>query len=106
MILIYVVTASADEASRLGHALLVRKLCACVNILPQIESMYWWSGKIEQNKEAVLLIKTDETMYESVEQLILSKHSYEKPAIFAIPVSRVEPAYLNWINTQIAPEPE
>lgn len=40
MILIYVVTASADEASRLGHALLVRKLCACVNILPQMESMY------------------------------------------------------------------
>lgn len=101
MIVVYTVTASAEEAERIGRLLLERRLCACVNILPGMHSLYWWDGKIEQGQECVLLIKTEAGRYAAVEELVKSEHAYEVPAIFSLPVERVLPEYEAWLKNEM-----
>jgi len=101
MLIIYTVMENEDRAKRLGRILLEASLCACVNIIPGMKSMYRWEGRIEEAEECVLLIKTLHTAYAQIEELIKREHSYEIPAIFTLEPEHVEPDYKNWLENQL-----
>ena len=96
---ILVITNLPDKAQALALAqkLVEARLAACVNVLADCTSVYWWQGKSETASEVPLLIKTLAQHYASVEQLIKSEHPYELPEIIAVPISSGLPAYLKWI---------
>lgn len=101
MILVYTVTANAEEAEHIARLALEQKMCACANIIPGMRSMYWWQGKLEQSQECVLLLKTEADRYDAVEALVKKEHSYETPAIFSIPVDRVDAGYETWLKGEV-----
>lgn len=96
--MIVVITTAPDRAlaNTLADKLVVDRLAACVQILPQLTSIYSWKGKIEKADEHLLLIKTLPEKYEAVEKYILDHHSYDTPEIVAIAAERVSDAYLSW----------
>lgn len=101
MILIYVTCESAKQAERIGRHLLKKRLAACINIFPEIRSVYWWKGKLEGAKESVLIIKTTEKKFEEIEKEIVKLHSYETPCIFSIKVDKVYKPYFDWLMGEI-----
>jgi periplasmic divalent cation tolerance protein len=73
------------------------KCAACANLLPLIESIYWWQGKIEEGKETLVLFKTSEDGYERFQSTLRELHPYEVPEIIALPINRGLPEYLQWV---------
>ncbi len=90
-------TETFAEAERLANELVNRELAACVQILPQMTSVYRWQGKVEQANEALLLIKTTSGAYLKLEQAIKELHSYQTPEIMALSVTAVSADYLAWL---------
>jgi periplasmic divalent cation tolerance protein len=77
-----------------------KRLCACVNIFPEIQPMFFWppkSGIIDESKEIVLIAKTIESKYSELEVEVIKTHSYDIPCIFSIPVKRVAKKYYDWL---------
>jgi len=91
-------SSSIEEARKIGYALVENKLVACVNILPHVESIYSWEGKIESDQEVEVLLKTDESHFEEIKSYIEKHASYDVPAILAFPVLAGNADYLSWIN--------
>ncbi len=100
MSVLIVLTSAPDRAvaEKIAHALIERRLAACVNILAECTSVYRWQGKIESTGEVPLLIKTRAAIYDEVEALVKSLHPYELPEIFAVSVERGLPDYLDWVS--------
>jgi periplasmic divalent cation tolerance protein len=96
-VLVYTTFPSIVEAEQVGRALVERRLCACVNILPGMVSLYWWQGAIERGDEAVMIIKTSAALTEEVRAAVRKLHSYMTPAILVMPVESVDPDYHAWI---------
>jgi periplasmic divalent cation tolerance protein len=84
-------------ANTIAAAIVEQQAGACVNILPAVQSVYRWQGKVETAMEVTLLVKTVNSRYAALEQLIASLHPYDTPEIIAIPVAAGLPAYLQWI---------
>lgn len=89
-----------DQARQIGAALVERQVAACVNLLPGVESIYRWEGKVERAGEVLGLIKT--TRYSDLESAIRELHPYEVPEIIALPVAAGLPAYLAWVAESCA----
>lgn len=90
-------TGSEEEARKIARALVERKLAACVNIVPQIESIYRWQGKVESSQEWLLLIKTTSEKVSVVREAIAELHSYDLPECIAVTIDDGSPDYLQWI---------
>lgn len=86
-----------DIATLIAKQLVEKRLCACVNMVPQVQSLYRWDERIEQTQETLLLCKTQAHLVEVVFSCIRSLHPYEVPELVSWPLSQVEPAYHNWI---------
>ncbi len=97
VVLLYVTFPDLAEAERVGHALVERRLAACVNILPGMISHYRWRGAIERAEEVVMIAKTRASLADDVTKAVRELHSYETPAIMTIPMTGVESNYLAWI---------
>lgn len=91
----------ADIAAKLAEAIVEAQLAACVNIIPAIESVYRWQGKIEHDAESLLLIKTSRQKLSLLESLISQKHPYELPEFIALDISDGSTAYLEWITKSL-----
>ena len=89
---------SEDEARKIARHLVEHQLAACVNIAPQIESIYRWQGKVESSQEWLLLIKTTAERFPAVRNALLQMHSYELPECIAIGVEDGSAEYLEWIE--------
>lgn len=88
---------SQEEADKIAHALVDRRLAACVNIVPQIGSVYRWQGKVETAQEWLLLIKTEAELYERVRDALKELHSYDLPECVMLEVTGGSQEYLDWI---------
>ncbi len=97
-VLVLVTTNSQEEAGRIARALVDSRLAACVNIISGIRSIFRWKGKIWDEGELLLLIKTRTALFERVEGVIREIHSYEVPEIIATPITRGSEPYLNWLR--------
>jgi periplasmic divalent cation tolerance protein len=93
----YVTCKDAVEARLIGKILVEDRLAACVNILPAMESHYWWNGKVESAQEAVLIAKTRGDAREALLERVLDLHPYETPCVVFLPVAGGNPEYLDWI---------
>jgi periplasmic divalent cation tolerance protein len=92
---------SLEEARSIAHALVERQLAACVNIVPQIESVYRWQGEIETATEWLLAIKTTAEAFDRLREVLVELHSYELPECIEIPVEDGSTAYLEWIGESV-----
>jgi periplasmic divalent cation tolerance protein len=92
---------SENEAQKIAHHLVETHLAACVNIIPQIESIYRWQDKIESSREWLLLIKTTAEKVTSVTDAVLKLHSYDLPECIAISIEDGSSAYLQWIEQSV-----
>ena len=102
-VLIYTTYPSIVEAETAGRALVERRLCACVNILPGMISHYRWQGALERAEEVVMIIKTRASLFEQVRSAVKQMHAYATPAIVAIPVESIDSAYLDWLLIETEP---
>lgn len=103
-VFVYTTYPSVVEAEQAGRALVERRLCACVNILPGMISFYWWQRKIDRGDEVVMIIKTRAGLIEAVRAAVKQMHSYTTPAILVIPVEAVDPDYHAWIVAEATGE--
>lgn len=101
--ILYVTTANKQEARQLGSVLVKNKLCACVNILEGMESLYWWEGEVQSDRECILLVKTTKKMVPKVTKTIKKHHSYDVPCVISLPLSAGEgnPEYLQWLRDAV-----
>ena len=96
-IVVFMTAGSADEARRIANELVERQLAACVQILPEIESVYRWKDEIEREKEILILAKTTAARFDALEKAVRAIHSYETPEIVAVPMSQVSETYRAWL---------
>jgi len=102
IVMVFVTVPSLREASRISKAVLTSRLAACVNVIPGIQSMYQWKGKIVQEKEAMLVLKTTRLRYRKLEEKIKELHPYEAPEVIAIPLICGSSQYIEWVTREVA----
>lgn len=104
-VVVLVTGPSADEAERIGRALVEERLAACANLIPSISSAYWWKGKIEEATEALLVLKTRQDLVERLVTRVRALHSYTVPEVIALPILGGNPDYLRWIDDSVESKP-
>jgi periplasmic divalent cation tolerance protein len=92
---------SLEEGRRLARELLDKRLAACVNLIPKVESIYRWQGAVESAEEVLLVMKTTSVRFAELRDKIAELHSYDVPEILALPVTDGSAAYLEWLNGQL-----
>jgi periplasmic divalent cation tolerance protein len=97
-IIVFVTAGSKEEAEKIAGGLLKAKLAACVNIIDNVDSHFWWQGKIDKAKEVLLVLKTRKALFSKVVKKVKSLHSYSVPEIIALPVIAGNKQYLDWID--------
>ncbi len=102
--MVYITAPDEDSAKKVGRSLLEARLCACVNIIPKIHSMYWWQGRIEEDSEVVLIAKTRRDVFPALEKRVLEIHPYECPCVIAIEIKEGYEGFLHWIDDSLAIE--
>lgn len=95
--LLYVTAGSRDEALGIGRVLVERRLAACANVIPETTAIYRWEGEIQEDAEAVLLVKTREDLVAAVTEAVKELHSYDCPCVIALPIAGGSRDFLNWI---------
>ncbi len=100
----YVVLVTAKdrtEARHIGERLVEERLVACANVVPGVDSTYWWKGKVERASEALLLMKTSSEKLDRLISRVKELHSYEVPEVLALPIERGSPEYLKWLKESL-----
>jgi len=97
-IIALVTCGSEDEALKIANALVEDHLAACANLVAPIRSIYRWEGKIWDENEWLLIIKTQRHRFGALEKKVKSLHSYSVPEIISLPIVEGSPSYLNWLE--------
>lgn len=101
---VLVTVPDADTAKRLSTALVEQRLAACVNIIPQISSVYRWNGAVTEEAESLLVLKTRASLIAELQKEIIRLHPYDTPEVVALTPSAVAEKYLRWVNTETTSE--
>ncbi len=96
--IVLVTAPDLKTARKLARAALRAKLIACANLVPKLESHYWWRGKIESGTEVLLILKTQKSKLAAVEKLVLTKHLYDTPEFLVLPLTAGSRRYLDWLT--------
>jgi periplasmic divalent cation tolerance protein len=99
--IIYITTSGVDEAKKIAKRLLEERLVACTNIIPHIESLYWWEGDIEEDHESLILAKTRSDLVDKVINRVEEIHSYETPCALEIQIKMGSENYLYWLENAL-----
>jgi periplasmic divalent cation tolerance protein len=99
-IVVLVTSPSSALARKIAHGLLEERLCACVNIISKIESLYWWQDKIESAPEVLLVIKTRKGLFSRLQKAVRRLHSYQVPEVISLDISAGNPGYLAWVRKE------
>ena len=105
-IVVFITTGNSEEAARLADLLIEQRLAACVQILPEVESVYRWQGKIERQKEVLVIAKSTRARFLDLEREVRAIHSYDTPEIVALPLTAGSEPYLEWLNSSVSGEAE
>ena len=103
-ILVLMTAGTREEAARLADMLVGSRLAACVQLLPEIESVYRWQGKIERQEETLLLAKSSKEKFDELERAVRAIHSYNTPEIVATPIILGSAPYLKWLDATLLGE--
>jgi periplasmic divalent cation tolerance protein len=99
--IVLVTAPDLKTARRLAKAALKKRLIACANLIPKLESHYWWKGKIENGSEVLMLMKTSSSKLPALEKLVLAAHPYDTPEFIVLPISHGSKRYLDWIAESV-----
>ena len=99
-IIVLITAASEEEAARIGHAIVGERLAACVNISRSVRSIYRWQGRIEDQQEVLMIVKTRKVLFERLQERVKELHSYSVPEIIALPILEGNEQYLNWLGQE------
>ena len=100
-IVLFITTDSASEAQQISKVLLEQKKAACVNIISNVDSLFWWEGKLDSARENLLIVKTKASLLPEIISLVKKVHSYEVPEIIALPIVGGNQDYLDWIEKNL-----
>ncbi len=104
VVFVYMTTRDTEEARRIGSDLVRGRMAACVNVIDPMHSLFWWDGKVQEERETVLIAKTSEDRVTELTERVKSIHSYDCPCIVVIPVTYGNDAFLKWIHEQTRAE--
>lgn len=100
-IVVFVTASAEEEAHRIAELLLNQRKASCINIVPRVDSLFWWQGKLDSARESLLIIKTAASLLPEIIELVKSVHSYEVPEIIAMPIAGGNEDYLKWIDGEV-----
>ena len=100
-VLVLVTAPELKTARALAKVALTARLIACANLVPKIESHYWWRGKIERGAEVLMILKTTRRRLAALEKLILTKHPYDTPEFLVVPLESGTAKYLDWLTASV-----
>lgn len=103
--LVYMTVKDRSEALKIAEEVVRERLAACANVLPAMTSIYEWQGKMQQEEECVVLLKTHEARLSWLLDRLVELHSYECPCVVSVPISSGNPAFLEWVCDQTRPLP-
>ena len=98
---IYMTAGSKDEARKIATELVISRLAACVNVLDNMNSFYFWEGKVQDDQEVVMIAKTTEARVPELVEKVKSMHSYDCPCIVSIPILEGNQTFLDWIANEV-----
>ncbi len=101
-IVVFITAGSEEEASRIADALVKRKLAACVNIIGGVKSVFSWKGKVEKEKETLLIVKSKMSVFAKLVKQVKEIHKYEVPEIIALPIVDGSGDYLEWLEKEVS----
>jgi periplasmic divalent cation tolerance protein len=100
-IIVFMTVPTKKEARKIVHSLLDKHFIACANIIGPVDSEFWWQGKIDKAKEFLVMMKSDEKLFEKLSKTVKELHSYDIPEILALPIVMGWTKYLDWLNTTL-----
>ena len=100
-VVVLITTATEEEAHRIAERLLNQRKIACVNIVPRVDSLFRWQGKLDSAQESLLIIKTRASLLPEIIEMVKKAHSYELPEIIALPIVGGNEDYLKWIDSEV-----
>ena len=103
VLFVYVTASDAAEAERIGEAVVDARLAACANVLDGMRSIFRWEGSVQKGREAILILKTREDLFDDLKQRIVELHSYELPCVVALPVAAGHEPFLDWVANETGP---
>ena len=102
-IIVIMTALNKEETVKIIHTLLEERLIACANIMDPVSSFFWWQGKIEEEKEVLVIMKSHETLFKKLSKRVMELHSYDTPEILALPVVEGSQSYLDWMKACLEP---
>ena len=101
--IVFMTAPNREEAVKIVRTLLEEKLIACGNIVDSVSSFFWWKGKIEEEKEILVIMKSNEKLFKKLSKRVTELHSYDVPEILALPIVDGSQSYLDWLKSCLEP---
>ena len=105
-VVVIMTTSNKEEAVKIVRSLLKEKLVACANIVGPVSSLFWWQGKIDEENEFLVFMKSHKSLFKKLSERVTEIHSYDVPEIIALPIIGGSPPYLDWLRTSLQPVSE
>lgn len=102
---VYITAGNRAEAVQIGRTLVEARLAACANVIDPVTSIYWWEGAVQEDTEAVLVLKTQAELVPALTERVKAMHSYSCPCVVALPIEDGNPAYIDWIARETTSSP-